>query len=84
MSYKHSAVLRFDFKTPEHAQIAANSMNVDDDLKPEESTANFSVDGHSMVFEVHASSIKFLKKAIGTTISSIMLVEQTINEFALD
>lgn len=84
MSYLHSATLRFDFKTPKHAQIAANSLNVDDDLKPEESTSDFFVDGKFLVFEIKASSPKNLKKTINTAIPSIMLIEQTINEFAFD
>ena len=84
MDYLYSATIRFDFKTPKHAQIAANSLNVDDDLKPEESTSDFSVDGQFLVFDVKATSPKNLKKAINTTTPSIMLIENTINEFALD
>lgn len=84
MSYLHSATLNFDFKTAKHAQIAANSLNVDDDLKPEESTISFSTNDHFLVFEVKATTPKNLKKTINTTIPSIKLIEQTINEFALD
>lgn len=83
-NYIHFATLRFDFKTPKHAQIAANTLNVDDDLKPEESTSDFTTDGKFLVFDIKASSPKNLKKTINTAIPSIMLIEQTINDFALD
>lgn len=79
-----SATLRFDFKTPERAQIAAKAMSVDEDLKPNESTATFTAEGTQMVFSIKAGSAKFLKKAITTTLPSIDLIERTINEFALD
>ncbi|KAK8890053.1 hypothetical protein M9Y10_034812 [Tritrichomonas musculus] len=84
MNYLHSATLRFDFKTAKHAQIAANTLNVDDDLKPEESTSEFLVEDNFLVFNIKAATPKNLKKTINTTIPSIMLIEKTINEFALD
>jgi tRNA threonylcarbamoyladenosine modification (KEOPS) complex Pcc1 subunit len=84
MDFKHSAALRFDFKTPEHAVIAARSMSVDEDLKPNESTSTFAAVDNFLVLEVRAASPKFLKKAITTTLPSVELIEQTINEFALD
>ena len=84
MNYLHSATLRFDFKTEKHAQIAANTLNVDDDLKPEESTSEFLVEDKFLVFNIKSSTTKNLKKTINTTIPSIMLIEKTINEFALD
>ena len=84
MSYLHSAVIKFDFKTPKHAEIAARTMNVDDDLKPEESTSSFRNEGQFLFFEVKAASAKHLKKAINTTTPSIQLVERTINAFAVD
>lgn len=83
-SWGFSATLRFEFHTPEKAQIAAKAMSVDEDLKPNESTATFAAEGSEMVFEIKAASAKFLKKAITTTLPSIELIEQTINEFALD
>jgi hypothetical protein len=84
MAFKHSATLRFDFKTPEHAVIAARSMSVDEDLKPSESTSTFSAVGTFMVLEIQSASPKFLKKAITTTLPSVDLIERTINEFAID
>ena len=84
MDFGYSAELRYDFKTPEKAAIAATSMRADEDLKPEESLSVFSSDGQFLVFQIQARSSKFLKKAITTTVPSIELIEQTINAFALD
>jgi hypothetical protein len=82
--YKYTSELRYDFKTEEKAKISANSLMADDDLKPEEDISTFEADGRFLVFKSKAISPKFLKKAITTTIPSIELVEQTINEFAID
>ena len=84
MDQGFSAELRYDFKTPEKAHIAASSMRADDDLKPEESLSTFEADGQFLVFKIQAKGPKYLKKAITTTIPSIELIEQTINEFSLD
>jgi hypothetical protein len=84
MSLKFTATLRFAFKTAEHALIAAKSLSVNDDPKRRESISTFSGSDHFLIFEVRASSAKHLKKAITTTLPSIELIEQTINEFALD
>jgi hypothetical protein len=82
MTFNFTATLQFTFKTPEHALIAAKTLSVDDDLKPNESISTFSGSDQFLIFEVRASSARHLKKAITTTLPSIELIEQTINEFA--
>jgi hypothetical protein len=84
MAFTSTATLRFDFKTPGHAVIAARSLSVGDDLKPTESTSTFSTAGSFLVFDVAATSAKHLKKAITTTLPSIELIEQIITEFAIN
>lgn len=76
--------LRYDFGTNEHAAIAARTLSVDDDLKPNESVSTFSADNGFLVFSVRAISEKHLQKAISTTQPSIDLIRQTIEEFAKD
>jgi tRNA threonylcarbamoyladenosine modification (KEOPS) complex Pcc1 subunit len=66
------------------AVIAARSLSVDDDLKPQESRATFTTADNFLVFEVQAATPKHLQKAISTTLPSIHLIEQTINELALE
>jgi tRNA threonylcarbamoyladenosine modification (KEOPS) complex Pcc1 subunit len=83
MAFKSTATLRFDFKTPEHAVIAARSLSVGDDLKPTESTSTFSADANFLVFDVQATNARHLKKAITTTLPSIELIEQIITELAI-
>ncbi|EAY00574.1 hypothetical protein TVAG_357800 [Trichomonas vaginalis G3] len=82
--FPYFAELRFDFKTSEYARIAANSLLASDDLKPDESTSIFDTDGQYMVFTAKARGPKFLKKLINTTLPSIELIEQTINELAIE
>jgi tRNA threonylcarbamoyladenosine modification (KEOPS) complex Pcc1 subunit len=84
MAFPCSETLRFDFKTPENALIAAKSLSVDDDLKPQESRASYTAVDNFLVFEVQAATPKHLQKAISTTLPSIHLIEQTVNELALD
>lgn len=82
--YPFTAVLKFDFKTPENAVIAANSLKASDDLKPDESLSIFETEENFLVFSAKAKGPKFLKKVINTTLPSIELIEQTINELSLD
>jgi hypothetical protein len=84
MAFKYSATLRFSFGTADHALIAAKSLCVSDDLKPNESTSTFSAIDNFLVYEVRATNVRQLKKAISTTIPSIELIEQTIAEFAFE
>jgi hypothetical protein len=82
--FLYSASLQFPFSAPEHAAIAARTLNVDDDLKPNESIAKFDTSGSFLVFSVQARSMKFMKKAITTTIPSIELIQRTIEAFAVE
>jgi tRNA threonylcarbamoyladenosine modification (KEOPS) complex Pcc1 subunit len=66
------------------AVIAAKSLSVSDDLKPQESRATFTTVDNFLVFDIQASNSKNLKKAITTTMPSIELIEQTINELPLE
>lgn len=83
-NWRFSASLRFDFGTEEHAVIAARSLSVDDDLKPNESKSTFTAEGTSLVLDVVADSPKHLKKAITTTIPSIELIQETIRELPFE
>lgn len=82
--FVYSKELKYDFKTPEYATIAARTLNVDDDLKPDESASTFESRDNYLIFKVKAISEKHLQKAISTTEPSIDLIQRTISEFALD
>lgn len=81
---KKTSIQKYDFGTPEKAAIAARTLSVSDDFKPEESTSTFTSDGQFLVFSVKGKSEKHVNKAVSTTIPSIELVQQIIKEFALD
>jgi EKC/KEOPS complex subunit PCC1/LAGE3 len=79
--FPYSATLNIPFKSHDHAVIAARTLNVDGDLKPNESTSTFAVSDAFLVFSVQAKTAKHLKKAITTTMPSIELIERTIEAF---
>lgn len=76
--------VRFEFKTPEHAQIACRTLSVDEELKPEESISTFSTEGNILILSIKATSEKALKKVISTTTPSVELIQRVITEFALN
>ena len=82
-NWNYFASLRFNFETIENATIASNSLNVADDLKPEESISSFCQENEFLILNVSASTTKSLKKAITTAIPSIDLIQQTISELSL-
>jgi tRNA threonylcarbamoyladenosine modification (KEOPS) complex Pcc1 subunit len=81
--FLYSATLQFPFDCPEHALIAARSLGVDGDLKPNESVAEFTAADCFLVLSIRAKTAKFLKKAITTIMPSVELVQQTVQAFAV-
>jgi tRNA threonylcarbamoyladenosine modification (KEOPS) complex Pcc1 subunit len=79
--FLYSATLQFPFKSQEEAKIAARTLSVDDDLKPNDSVNEFGVSNNFLVFSVRARSAKHLKKAITTTLPSIELIQNTVDAF---
>ena len=81
---EYQETVKIDFKTPENAVIACRSLSASEELKPDESLSTYSSEGNFLVISVKAVSEKALKKAIRTTMPSVKLIEDLINEFALD
>lgn len=74
-------VIRVTLASPEHAQIAVNSLSVDKELQPERCTKRAEVDGKDVVCTVTASDLRLLRISAASYFDMLGVVLRTLREF---
>ena len=70
------------FETPAHAELAARSLAVDDDLQPDRAVKSFRVVGTDLVADLAAADARLLRVITLSLFDMVAVVVRTLREFA--
>jgi len=71
------------FKSERHAQIAAETLNVDEELQKNKVTRNIVADGTQAILTLEAADERMLRLCLSGCIEMANVVVATLDEFAL-
>jgi len=80
----HTVSLRIPFHTAHHAHVAKRSLDVDREQNATFVTRSTDVDGADLVIHFTATTVRLLRLATNSFLSSVDLVIRTMEEFAPD
>ncbi|KAL1411498.1 hypothetical protein Q8F55_002459 [Vanrija albida] len=80
----HSVTLRIPFHTAQHAAHAKRALDVDREVNAGFVERTTKVEGDELVVLVRATSLRLLRLATNSFLSSVELVLRTMGEFAPD
>ncbi|ODO07970.1 hypothetical protein L198_00449 [Cryptococcus wingfieldii CBS 7118] len=80
----HTVELRIPFRTPEHAVIARRALDVDKEQNAGMVHREMSVEGDILVVNYYTTTVRLLRLATNSFLSSADLVLRTMSSFAPD
>lgn len=78
----HRSTVTVRFETRAHAELAARSLSVDDDLQPGRAVKTFRVDGENLVVDLSAADARLLRVITLSLFDMIAVVVRTLREFS--
>ena len=76
------ATVTLQFRTADHARIAADTLNVDEELQKNKVTRNVAVDGTRAILTLEASDERMLRLCLTGFMEMAKVVVATLDEFA--
>ncbi|KAK9759846.1 hypothetical protein K7432_016704 [Basidiobolus ranarum] len=82
-SWEHSMNLTFTFESPEQADIAKNTLNVDKELKEDQVLRVLEVKDNQLLVSFQCHTVRMLRVSVNSFLEFLHLVTLTIKEFEL-
>ena len=81
VSHEHTAILRLVFPDAAKAQVACQTLAVDDELQPEKIQKDLSTEGNTLVVRYAATEHRLLRVAMSSVFDGLGVTAKAIREF---